>query len=88
MISYRLSVTRGAQAVYPAFTARCPGRRLLQTFAVTGPVSPQIVGPNPFVRRRAFDYAGKREWGIIVDFNTHASKPGDTLTGTIYAVCR
>ena len=57
-------------------------------FAYSGSVYPQIVGRTPFIRRTTFDYVGQPSWGIVVDFNARTSKPGDTVSGTIYAVCR
>lgn len=88
VVKYHVSFVRGAQAVYTTFTARCPGGRTLQTFAYSGSVYPQIVGRTPFIRRTTFDYVGQPSWGIVVDFNARTSKPGDTVSGTIYAVCR
>lgn len=86
--AYRVSFVRGSQSVYATFTARCPDKqRGLQTFAYTGDVYPQIIGRTTYSRRREFDYVGQKSWGIVVDFNPRASKPGDTVSGTIYAVC-
>jgi hypothetical protein len=51
-------------------------------------VAPQIVGYTPFVRRRDFDYFGKKSWGVIVDYSTHTTAVGDTARGTVYALCR
>ena len=87
-ISYAVSITRGTTETYPTFTVRCPAGRKLFTFASTGGVGPQIVGYTPFIRRRGFDYSGKSSWGVVADYNRRDVKVGETVTGTVYAICR
>jgi len=87
-VAHRVSITRGATTVYPTFTLRCPEGKRLKTFAARGAVAPQIVGRSPFVRRREFEYANKPEWGVVVDFNRRLTPVGQTVTGTVYGLCR
>jgi hypothetical protein len=87
-ISYAVSITRGTTETYPTFTVRCPAGRTLFTFASTGGIGPQIVGYTPFIRRRGFDYSGKSSWGVVADYNRRDVKVGETVTGTVYALCR
>ncbi len=88
VISYDVTITRGTSEAYPAFTVRCPVGRTLATFSTTGKVAPQIVGYTPFVRRREFAYAGKKSWGVIVDYDRRTTGVGATASGTVYALCR
>jgi hypothetical protein len=87
-VAHRVTVTRGKTTSYPSFTLRCPEGKRLKTFAQEGDIAPQIVGRSPFVRRRAFEYANKAQWGVVVDYPKKTTKVGDTLTGTVYGLCR
>lgn len=87
-VGYRVSVTHGRDFLHPSFTMQCPAGRKLFTFAVTGDVGAQIVGPNPFVRRARFDYQDRRSWAVIVSYNRRDLREGQTITGTVYGLCR
>lgn len=87
-VSYAVSITRGTTETYPTFTVRCPTGRKLFTYANTGGIGAQIVGYTPFIRRRGFDYSGKSSWGVVADYNRREVQIGETVTGTIYALCR
>ena len=88
VIGYAVTITRGETLSYPTFTIRCPRGKVLKTFAQTGGISPAIVGRSPFVRRRAFEYRNKPDWGVVVDFNAREVTRGETTTGTVYGYCR
>ncbi len=87
-VGYRVSVTQGREFLYPSFTVSCPRGRRLVTFAGDGPVTMQLVGPNPFTRRTGVGYRGKRSWAIIVRYNDNEIRSGQTISATIYALCR
>ena len=88
VIGYAVTITRGRTLSFPTFTIKCPRGKVLKTFAQTGAVSPNIVGRSPFVRRRAFEYRNKPNWGVVVDFNARETGVGETVTGTVYGYCR
>lgn len=87
-VGYKVTVTQGSDFLHPSFTMRCPAGRGLYTFATEGKVTAQIVGPNPFVRRARYDYQGKRSWAVIVDYNRRELREGQTISGTVYGLCR
>lgn len=87
-IGYRVSITRGETTAYPSFTMQCPVGKRLRTMALQGEIGPQVIGANPFVRRRDFDYIGRRSWGVIADYNRRTVAVGETATGTVYGLCR
>jgi hypothetical protein len=87
-VAHHVSITRGKTTAYPSFTLRCPEGKRLKTFGAEGSVAPQIVGRSPFVRRRSFEYRNKPDWGVIVDYPKKTTHVGDTLTGTVYGLCR
>jgi hypothetical protein len=88
VVSHNVSITRGKKVAYPTFTVRCPGEKMLQTFAAGGEIAPQIVGRSPFVRRRQFGYRNKRSWGVVVGFNTREVGVGESAAGTVHGLCR
>jgi hypothetical protein len=87
-VAHDVSITRGETTIYPTFTLRCPKGKRLKTFAAFGRLGPQIVGRSPFVRRRAFQYRNKPDWGVVVDFNRKQTPVGATVQGTVYGLCR
>ena len=88
-VGYRVTYTPGAVKALPTFVVRCPvGKRLVTMAASNGRIAPQVVGLTPFVRRRAFDYQGSRSWGVVVDFNLRGVAKGQTISGTVYGLCR
>jgi hypothetical protein len=88
-VAYRVSYTRGAIEALPTFVVRCPaGKRLVTMGASEGRIAPQVVGLTPFVRRRAFQYQGSRSWGVVVDFNVRGIAKGQTISGSVYGLCR
>ena len=88
-VGYRVTITRGAVKALPTFVVRCPaGKRLVTMAASDGRLAPQVVGLTPFVRRRAFEYAGSPSWGVVVDFNSRGVTTGQTVSGTVYGLCR
>jgi hypothetical protein len=87
-VGYRVSITRGAVKALPTFVVRCPaGKRLVTMAASEGRIAPQVVGLTPFVRRRAFEYQGSPSWGVVVDIAPSVAT-GQTVTGTVYGLCR
>jgi hypothetical protein len=88
-VGYRVSYTRGAIEALPTFVVRCPvGKHLVTMGASQGRIAPQVVGLTPFVRRRAFEYQGSRSWGVVVDFNVRGVAKGQTISGSVYGLCR
>lgn len=89
VISHLVTIKRGhGSAVYPAMSVACPGTTTLRTFAAQGSVGPQVIGPSPNVRRRSYDYIGKRSFGILIDYSRRTTDVGQTATGKVYALCR
>lgn len=87
-VGYRVSITRGAVKALPTFVVRCPaGKRLVTMAASESRVGPQVVGLTPFVRRRAFEYQGSPSWGVVVDIDPRVAV-GQTVSGTVYGLCR
>jgi len=88
-VGYRVTYTRGAVKALPSLVVRCPaGKRLVTMAASDGRIAPQVVGLTPFVRRRAFEYQGSPSWGVVVDFNLRGVTKGQTISGTVYGLCR
>lgn len=88
-VGYRVSITRGAVKALPSFVVRCPsGKRLVTMAASESRIAPQVVGLTPFVRRRAFEYQGSPSWGVVVDYNARGVSTGQTISGTVYGLCR
>ena len=87
-VGYRVSVTRGAVTALPTFVVRCPaGKRLITMAASESRIGPQVVGLTPFVRRRSFEYQGSPSWGVVVDIDSRVAR-GQTVSGTVYGLCR
>jgi hypothetical protein len=88
-VGYRVSYTRGAIKALPTFVVRCPVTKHLVTMGASeGRIAPQVVGLTPFVRRRAFEYQGSRSWGVVVDFDFRGVAKGQTISGSVYGLCR
>jgi hypothetical protein len=87
VVGYRVTITRGQTAGFPAFTIRCPAGKVLKTFGADGTIGPQIVGRSPFVRRTKVDYANKPSWGVVVRYGSDTAV-GQTRTGNVYGYCR
>jgi hypothetical protein len=88
-VGYRVSYTRGAIKALPTFVVRCPaGKHLVTMGASEGRIAPQVVGLTPFVRRRAFEYRGSSSWGVVVDFDFRGVAKGQTISGSVYGLCR
>ena len=88
-VGYRVTYTLGAVKALPTFVVRCPaGKHLVTMGASDGRIAPQVVGLTPFVRRRAFEYRGSSSWGVVVDFDTRGVSKGQTISGTVYGLCR
>ena len=88
-VGYRVSYTRGAIKALPSFVVRCPaGKHLVTMGASEGRIAPQVVGLTPFVRRRSFEYQGSNSWGVVVDFDFRGVAKGQTITGSVYGLCR
>jgi hypothetical protein len=88
-VAYRVTYTRGAINALPTFVVRCPAPKHLVTMgASNGRIAPQVVGLTPFVRRRSFEYRGSSSWGVVVDFDIRGVAKGQTISGTVYGLCR
>ena len=87
-VGHRVTVTVGRRAAYPTFTVSCPRGKTLRTFASGGSIGVQIVGPSTIIRERAFDYVGKPRWAVLASYSTRGVSVGDTVSGTIYGLCR
>ena len=76
LIGHRVTITRGAEAAWVAMRLACPAGKHTRTLAMKGDIGPQLVG------RYHSTYVS-----VIGDYAS-AVKRGQTVTGTIYLLCR
>ena len=90
IVGHRVEMTVGRRPAYPTFTIACPRGKTLRTFAQEegGKVGLQIVGPTPFARRSGSDYVSEPRWAVIADYARRGVRAGDTVSGTVYGLCR
>jgi hypothetical protein len=72
--------TRGSEAAYASMTMRCPSGKSLRTLGLTGDVGPQPMRP--------LHYVGRRQVDVLVTFDAHKTKVGQSVEGTVLALCR
>ena len=72
--------TRGSEAAYASMTMRCPSGKSLRTLGMTGDVAPQPLRP--------LHYVGRRQVDVLVTFDAHKTKVGQSVEGTVLALCR
>jgi len=71
--------TRGSEAAYASLTMRCPAGKSLRTLGNTGDVGPQVLRP--------LHYAGRRQVDVLVTFDAGRTKVGQSVDGTVLALC-
>jgi hypothetical protein len=71
--------TRGSEAAYASMTMRCPAGKRLRTLGLTGDVVPQPMRP--------LHYAGRRQVDVLVTFDAQKTKVGQSVEGTVLALC-
>ncbi len=72
-------ITRGGEVAYAALRMACPARRTWRTAAVDGELGASVL--DRVVSR-------KRSVLVMATVDTRLTAPGETATGTIYALCR
>jgi hypothetical protein len=72
--------TRGDEVAYASITMRCPAGKALRTLGSTGDVGPQV--------QRPLDYVGRRQVDVLVDYDAKRVKVGQSVEGTVLALCR
>jgi hypothetical protein len=71
--------TRGSETAYASMTMRCPAGKSLRTLGLTGKVAPQPLHP--------MHYVGHRQVDVLVTFNAHETKVGQSVEGSVLALC-
>jgi hypothetical protein len=70
---------RGSEAAYASMTMRCPAGKSRRTLGNTGDVGPQVLRP--------LHYVGRRQVDVMVTFNAQETKVGQSVEGTVLALC-
>jgi hypothetical protein len=71
--------TRGSEVAYASLTMRCPAGKSLRTLSNTGDVAPQVLRP--------LHYVGRRQVDVMATFNAKKTKVGQSVEGTVLALC-
>jgi len=71
--------TRGSEVAYASLMLRCPSGKSLRTLGNTGDVAPQVVRP--------LHYVGRRQVDVLATFDAHKVKVGQSVEGTVLALC-
>jgi hypothetical protein len=80
VVGRKVRFTRGDEVAYASLTMRCPSGKSLRTLGLTGDVAPQPMRP--------LHYVGRRQVDVLVTFNAHRTKVGQSVEGTVLALCR
>jgi hypothetical protein len=76
IVARDVTLTRGSQAGWGAMRLQCPSGTKTRTIAGHGGVGPQLVGKY------------HSTWVVVIADYGPAVKPGQTVSGTDYLICR
>jgi hypothetical protein len=80
VIGRHVQFTRGSEVAFASITLRCPSGSALRTLGRTGDVAPEVVRP--------LNYVGHKQVEVMVDYDARHTKVGDSVQGTVLALCR
>jgi hypothetical protein len=80
VVGRNVKFTRGSEVAYASLTLRCPSGTALRTLGQMGGVGPQVVRP--------IHYVGRKQVDVMVTYDTSRAKVGDSVEGTVLALCR
>jgi hypothetical protein len=80
VVGRKVSFTRGDEVAFASLTMRCPSGTSLRTLGRTGDVGPQV--------ERPIHYVGRRQVNVLVDYDARRTKVGQSVEGTVLALCR
>jgi hypothetical protein len=79
VVGRAVKFTRGSEVAYAGITVRCPAGKTLRSFGRVGGVAPQLLRPR--------DYVGRRQADLLVWFDARTVKVGQSVDGTVLALC-
>ena len=79
VVGRKVDMTRGDEVAYASITMRCPSGTVLRTLGRTGDVGPQV--------ERPLHYVGRRQVDVMVTYDAHKTKVGQSVEGTVLALC-
>jgi hypothetical protein len=80
VVSRDVKIARGAEVAFAAFRMTCPGGKTWRGGTAGGDISASVLDRNALSRKPSVL--------VMAQFVTSAVRPGDTATGTVYALCR
>jgi hypothetical protein len=79
VVGRAVKFTRGTEVAYAGITVRCPVGKSLRTLGSLGAAAPQVLRP--------LHYVGRRQVDVMVTYDARTAKVGQTVDGTVLALC-